>query len=208
MARKEELTKGEEEILFYAEIGLTLTSWANVENALFNILSGGFENDLNRKALGVGFFTLEGARARREFAEATVSRIIAGHPLRPQWIKLIDRMRQATDARNSLAHWKVNIYEQARPGRRYALEHWIQPKKKPKTKVPLPRPGALCLRDILKMRLEFIALARALENFLARLAKGQEPYPASDERPGNPLQIGQLRRRLLEALARILRQPE
>ena len=207
MPRQEELTKGEEEILFYTEIGLTLTMWAKVENALFNILSGGFENDLNRKALAVGFFTLEGARARRDFAEATVSRIIAGHPLRPQWVKLIDRTRQATDARNRLAHWKVNFYEQARPGRRYALEHWIQLKRKTKPKVPLPRAGALCLRDIVKLRLEFNALECALENFLARLSEVQEPYPASAERPSNPPQIGQLRRRMLEVLVRILRQP-
>lgn len=186
---------------------MTLTRWANVENSLFNVLSGGFENDLNRKALAVGFFTLEGARARRDFAEATVERLLIGHALRPQWIKLIDRIRQATEARNKLAHWKVNFYEHARPGRRYALERWIQPKKKLKTKVPLPRPGALCFRDILKLRLEFYALECALENFYARLLGVQEPYLASDEQPSNPLPNARLRRRMLEALARILQQP-
>jgi hypothetical protein len=208
MARTEELTLAEEEILFYLEIGSALTGWANVEYALFQVLAGGFENDLNRRALGVGFFTLEGARAKREFAEATVGRVIAGHPLRPQWIQLIERIRSATTARNHLAHWKVMMYERASPGRRYALEHWIQPKRKPLTSVPRPRPGALCLRDIVKVRLEFMALRCALENFHARLARAKEPYPAFDEQPRNLPQIGQLRRQMLATLARILQPSE
>lgn len=204
--RTEELTMGEEEILFFMQMGFTLSSWATVEIALLKILQGAFEVDMQRKALAVGFFSLEGARAKREFTEATVNRVLAGHPLRRQWIVLIDRVRQATDKRNSIAHWQFQIYPHARPGRRYALEHPIQSKKRPKTRVPLPKPGALCLRELVKVRSEFLALERALENFLARLGGVPAPYPEADEQPENPPQIGQLRRQMLEVLARILRE--
>jgi hypothetical protein len=206
--RTEELTPREEEVLFFMDIGMSLTMWSSVEIALWAVVRGGLPHDsVTSKAVAVGFFSLEGARAKRVFAEATVNRMIAGHPLRPQWIKLVDRVRQAADKRNVLAHWQVQVYEHARPGRRYALEHPIQPKKKPKTKVPLPRPGAYCLRDIVKIRLEFFSLQHALDNFLSRLSGVKEQYPASAEQPENPPQIGQLRRHLLAILRRNVLEP-
>ena len=182
--------------------------WATVEISLWKIVGGGIQHPLNRRSLAVGFFSLEGARAKRTFAEATMSRLLAGHPLRTEWIKLIDRLRQAADKRNVLAHWQPKVYPQARPGRRLALEHPIQPKKKSTTKVPLPRPGAYCLRDIVKIRLELYALENALQNFLARLAGQKEPYPASAEQPENPPQIGQLRRQMLALLVHRIREPD
>ena len=206
--RKSELTQSEEEILFFMDIGMSLTMWASVEGAVWQVVAGGIP-DLNvRRGIALGFFSLEGARAKRDFAESVVSRFLAGHPLRPQWIRLIDRVKQAADKRNILAHWKINVYPHARPGRRLALEHPIQPKKKPATRVPLPRPGAYCLRDIVKIRLEFFALSNALENFLARLAGQKERHPASAEQPENPPQIGQLRRQMLSILVHRLREPD
>ncbi len=203
--RAAELTQAEEEVLFFMDIGMALTMWASVEGALWRVVAGGFSDPIHRRAVGVGFFSLEGARAKRTFAEHTVGRILAGHPMRAQWTKLVERVRQAADKRNILAHWQVQIYPRARPGRRLALEHPIQPKA-PKTKVPLPRPGAYCLRDIVKIRLGFFALEAALENFLARLAGKEAPHPESAERPENPPQIAQLRRHMLELFVDRLRE--
>ena len=63
----------------------------------------------------------------------------------------------------------------SKPGRRMALENSIPLKKRPATKVPIPRPGSLCAcRDIVKLRLEFFALTCALENFRHRVAPGKK----------------------------------
>jgi hypothetical protein len=202
--RTEELTAGEEGVLFYYLVGLAISNWATVEASMLRFLLGGFKDQIHHSAIGVAFYALEGARAKREFTEAFVNRALLGHPRKAEWTKLIERVKQATDKRNNLAHWQMQFYEKARPGRRYALEHPVQNKKRPKTKVPLPRPGALCVREIFKIHAEFMALHYAFSNFHARLLGEKEPFSTSAELPSNPPQIGRLRRLMLETLARIL----
>lgn len=198
----------EERIAFYMEIGQSLTHWAHVENSMRRCLTACFPKGDVSRALNVGFFTLEGARARRDFADAVVARYLARTVFVDEWTKLIDRAQRATGLRNKLAHYLVREFPHGSPGRRFALEPWIYTKgtrKKNKQGHEMPLPAALCLREILKMRLEFIALSNAFDNFLCRVSGIKEPHLKSAEQPSNPPPIHVLRRQTLEALARLLR---
>ena len=140
-----------------------------------NTLIAPFNDQLNRNALQNGFFALEGARAKRDLVDAVIARHIAGTVHADVWKKLIARAGIAARQRNRLAHWRVSVYAGGRPGRRYALEEWVYPKKILKQHANGPKPGALCLRDIVSLRAEFMALMASIDNFRHRLAGREEP---------------------------------
>jgi len=194
------MTKQEEQVAFYMQLGCALTQWAHVEDAVRAILVGGIVDDLNRKAINVGFFSVDGFRAKMDFAEAVVARMLATKrpDQRDRWTKLVDRVRRASHQRNKLAHWRVMFYASSRSGRRYALEHWIQQKGALRKNKNQPKDGALCVRDVVKLRHEFFAVTCALRNFLHRIAGEKEPFPESAERPSNPPTIATLRRQISE----------
>lgn len=185
------------------QLGSALTQWAHVEDSVRAILAGAFSDDLIRKAINVGFFSIDGFKAKMDFAEATVQRmLVTKRPDQCQaWIRLIDRARRASHQRNKLAHWRVMFYPSGRAGRRYALEPWVQTKKIIKKNKSSPKDGALCVRDIVKLRHEFFALTCALSNFLHRIAGKEEPYQKSAEQPSNPPTIEKLRRQILEGFS-------
>ena len=193
----------EEQVAFYMQLGCALTQWAHVEDIVRRVLVGAFADDLNRKAVSVGFFSIDGFRAKIDFAEAVVKRVLVSRKpdqLQP-WIALVDRARRASYQRNKLAHWRVMVYADGRAGRRHALEPWVQEKKHLRRHKDRPKPGALCLRDIVKLRHEFFSLTCALDNFLHRLAAEKERFPESAERPSNPPTIAKLRRQILEGFS-------
>jgi hypothetical protein len=205
------MNQAEEQIAFYYWIGKALTDWAHVESSMRDVITACMAEDLAANALSVGFYTLEGARARRDFAQAMVQRYLAGHhpaAVKP-WNDLIGRAQTATALRNKLAHHMVKLFENNTPGRRFALEPAVfakKDRKKNKHGHPVPLPGAQCLRDIVKMQMEFESLSHALDNFLARVAGKELPFLESAERPSNPPPIHSLRRQILEGLAHLLQQ--
>src|SRR5690349_7332522 len=121
------MTSHEEEVAFYMQLGCALTQWAHVEDAIRAILAGAFIDDLNRRAVNVGFLSIDGFRAKMDFAEAVVDKMLVSRrpDQRKTWEKLVDRARRASFQRNKLAHWKVKKYPTSRVGRRYALEPWV-----------------------------------------------------------------------------------
>ena len=193
----------EEQVAFYMQLGCALTQWAHVEDAIRRVLAGAFEDDLNRKAINVGFFSIDGFRAKMDFAEAVVERMLATRKpeQREPWTALVDRTRRASYQRNRLAHWRVMVYADGRAGRRYALESWIYTKDDLRRYKGRPKPGALCLRDVVKLRHEFFALTCALANFLARLGDKPAPFPESAERLENPPTIAKLKRQIHEGFS-------
>lgn len=194
------MTLHEEQISFYMELGYAITQWAHVEDHVRAIVAAGIVDDLNRKAVNVGFVSIDGFRAKMDFAEAVVERLLASR--RPEeraaWTKLVHRTRRASYQRNKLAHWRVLHYPNGRVGRRYALEAWVQTKAVLRKNKNNPKDGALCVRDVVKLKQEFSALTCALANFLSRLAGQKEPFPKSDEQPENPPTIAMLKRRIRE----------
>jgi len=197
------MTRTEEQVAFLMQLGASITQWAHVEDAVRRILSGAFHDDLNRKAVNVGFFSIDGFRAKMDFTEAVVARMLATR--RPEqsetWTELVDRTRRASHQRNKLAHWRVMTYADYKAGRRYALEPWIVTKKEARQYKDRPKPGALCLRDVVKLRHEFFSLTCALHNFLHRIAGKTEQFPKSAEQPSSPPTIAKLKRQILEGFS-------
>ena len=181
------MTRDEEIVVFHYELGAAITQWALVEDMLRHILVTSFENHrLNRESLSVGLFSLEGFRAKLAFVEGTVSRKLAASKHLAEWKALVKKAEDYSRQRNKLAHRAIGKYWECPAGRRVALVPWKFKKTKKKTRVPRPPDGSLYIRDIQKLKLQFRALAVALENFLYR-GLGQTPkHPASDEVPANP----------------------
>ncbi len=199
------MTLTEEDIAFHFQLGKAITEWANVENTLRSILCACFdkgEGNINWNSLSVGLFSIDAFRAKMDFVEGTVLRRFPEHEKR--WLAIVKRARGDSSLRNKLAHWSVKEYPESSAGRRFVLIPWTFPKPKKKTKKPIPPAGSLGLRDVYKMRAEFIALAISLYNFFCLLQGNQEPHEAYLEQPTNPPSIAKLRTQILEGLVRQL----
>jgi hypothetical protein len=200
------MTPGEEDVAFYYQVGNAITEWAFVEISLRNVAFSCIErgaDDMNHKALGMGFVSLEGFRAKLDFTDGLVRRRFAGSAFVKEWGKLYDRVKRTSGQRNKLAHWGVATYSEAMPGRRLALVPWSSSKKELKRK--LPPTGALCIRDIARMRADFHSLAISVENLRARIEGQPERFPKEYEHAGAPPSLAKLRRMILDALVRLLR---
>lgn len=207
MANTPSLTEGEEQIAFYYWLGEAIAAWAFVENHLRHIaaqcIDGGPDN-IQRKALAVGFFSIDGFRAKLDFVEALVARRFPAREA--EWAPYVKKARELSRLRNKLAHRSVALYQQSDPGRRFLLVPWIFPKPKHKKppKRPIPPEGALGVRDLMKFSDEFTCFAVSLENFAARLAGQPEPNVKALERPRHPPTIAMAKAQIREALARLL----
>jgi hypothetical protein len=200
------MNPAEEQVAFYMQLGLAIAHFSHVESAVRSIVSGAIVDDLNRKAINVGFFSIDGFRAKMDFAEAVVDRTLAARKPeeRDAWAALVLRIRKASAHRNKLAHWAVMTYPKTnRAGRRYALESWIQTKAAMRKSKGKPKDGALCLRDVVKLRQEFFSLTCVLDNFLHRLAGKPEPFDKSHEQPKHPPTIATLRAQIRGGLSMI-----
>jgi hypothetical protein len=186
----------EEQVCFYGELGLCITNWAHVEERLRKIVLASLVID-DHNVISVGFFSIENFRSKLEFVDKVVERRFAGQTVLHDWPKLVDRARRASFLRNKLAHRRVRRIEKSKAGRRYALEAWINKKSDLAASKDKPLPGALCLRDIVSIRFEFVSLCHTLDNFCARLAGHPEPRPKSDEQPQRPPTIRQLKHLIL-----------
>jgi len=183
------MTKEEEIVVFHYVLGVAIANFSAVENTILRLMSGSFPNErLNREAIAIGFFSLEGFRSRLILADAVISRKLGVAPkqLRDQWRPLHERARALSTQRNKLAHWGSAQYWHRRPGLRVVLAPWIYKKTDKKTKKPQPPPGSLTIREIYRLSMSFLALAAALENYYARVSNTQERHAASDEQPGHP----------------------
>lgn len=187
----------EEQVCFYGEIGLAITNWAHVEDRLRRLVMS-CVIEPGRSAIAVGFVSIENFRSKLDFTDKVVRRSYHGKLNEEEWAKLVDRARRASFRRNKLAHRRIRRIEKAEVGRRYALEPWISTKDEWKRAGDdKPLPGALCLRDIVAIRFEFVALTYALENFCSRLEGRKEPHPKSAEQPQYPPTIRQIKHRVL-----------
>lgn len=195
------MTRDEEIIAFHYCLGVAITQWSNVEMALSTVVVACFRPaDLNREALGVGFFSLEGFRAKLEFADRVVSRKLAASKHLGDWKKLIGKARSFSQQRNKLAHWPIAKYWDETIGRRVVLGPWIT--KKPKSgSSGKPPKESLRIRDIIRLGNDFLALAVALNNFCARAAGQPEPYAKSREQGDRPMTVATLRRQIREVFS-------
>jgi hypothetical protein len=191
-------SRDQEIVVFHYVLGVALANWSRVENGVRRIMVSGFAaQDLNHEALSVGFFSLEGFRARLRLADSVISRKLAPHPQHhDDWKALAEKAKTISRSRNKLAHWSVGKYWDRKPGLRIVLTPWVYKKPKRKTKKPMPPEGSLTIREIYRLSLAFLAFATAMDNFLHRIAGKPEPNAKEAERPKEPPSFDELAREI------------
>lgn len=185
----------EEQLAFYFHIGLAITQWAHVEFALAWLVA--WRLNSNDQPLNVaGFLSIENLRTKLQYADTILSASIQSDTSRADWATLRDRIGQLAKKRNRLAHSWVLTDGSSREGRqRMLLPTKPPPDNKPKTRGHKYH-GAICLRDIVGFRLEFVALMCAIENYDCRLAGRKERFPKSLEQPKHPPTLAKIRREI------------
>jgi hypothetical protein len=196
------MTRNEELVAFYYELGMAISHWANVEIELCLTVQACFHEE-NRPALGVGFFAIENFRSKLEFADHIVRRRL-GEDVEG-WADAVDKMRKASFSRNKLVHRSAREYLSHSIGRRYALIPWIIKKPRTDKERKKPPPGSLCLRDIIQIRYQFVLAFVSIRTFRARVEGQTVPPLKYPELLGNPPTIPQIRRRIHEVLGHPLK---
>jgi hypothetical protein len=189
------MTLAEEFLVFTSLIGEAITLWALVEKNL-NDAAVSFVHEDDRDSISIGFFKLEGFKAKLTFADGVVTSKLAAEHFEA-WTKLVDRLDVKSRSRNRIAHFPVGMYVDAKEGRRVTMGPWtiltpVDPRQTP------PKPTIIAASDLLKIVEEFAALSNALENFVARIRGQPEPHPKSAEQPTHEMTI-RLRLRQIHA---------
>lgn len=167
------LSREEEIVLFHYRLGVAITQWSYVESGLGDIVVNLFTSHyLNQQSVGVGFFSLEGFRAKLKFADEVVRRKLAD-PQHAQalieWEKLVSKSRKSSIQRNNLAHWQIAKYWDCEPGKRVVLRPWIFPKPTKEKDKSKPPKGSKRIMDLINDSQEFQVLGDSLQDFLGQL---------------------------------------
>lgn len=183
----------EERVIFAREHGRAMGAWVEVEQHLWNTAAHCFR-PVDRPVFGIGFAAISGLHPKLQFANAAIIRKLQEHGLTQfveQWEVLSDRIKTQAGTRNNLAHWQVGEFEKnPTSGRRVALCPWINVKRRDKT---APPGNAMCIMELVKARLEFVALSVALENYLTATAHLPDKFPKPLEKTAKPPTLRQLR---------------
>ncbi len=196
MSTNEEMTAFEESILFYYEIGHTITQWAHVETGILSLNLTAFHND-DRSLSVLNYYSIENFRSKLQAVDAVLKHKYQGTDHLRDWTSMHARATSLAQGRNRLAHRGVMVYPHGRAGKRYALVPWTYARPKFRTRGPSPPPpGSLFIRDIAALRLQFFALCVGLENLHHRILGLPEQIQKSLEQPANPPSLRQLARLL------------
>lgn len=186
------MSSSEEQVAFYFELGLAITHWANIERELSNLASLCVTLE-DRNLLALGFFSIENFRSKAAFVDQVFNKKYDGSKFLADWATLFERALTLSKSRNKLAHFNVMNFPQQKAGRRVSLQPWINPKPKTEKERLRPVPDALCLRDIVGIRFEFLALAISLSNFRDRVLGRKELFLKSSEQPMRPPTIQKIK---------------
>lgn len=197
MTNNKELQAREEYLAFYHELGLAITQWAAIENSLFHVMAECFL-PIDLQLLAGGFFAVENFRSKLRYVDTVFTMKFGQTPHHDDWVQLNVRITGCVSRRNALAHHQARVYIHGKEGRKYALIPWITHspitrKKQRNPTIPKPPAGALFVRDIVRIRFEFYALAVSLDNFRSRIRGEPEMMPKSSEQPRNPPTIRSIR---------------
>ena len=188
------MTPSEEHLAFYHEIGMTVTQWASVEQALWWIVSCCFDKQ-SAATSAVGFYAIENFRSKIQFT----GRVFRQTHTKPsdikRWEAIALRAQSVATDRNKIVHQSVMVFTESSPGRQYALiPTYSRPtKRKSRNGKLLPPPGSLCVRDICKIRYRMFALHVTLHNFYDHLRGEPELFPVHLEAEKPPQTLSELR---------------
>jgi hypothetical protein len=201
------VTPDEERIAFYYELGLAISAWAGVEMKLCEMCYAFVKDRRESSALFFGFFGIENFRSKVEFAQRLLTAAYHGDANAQRIPRVFEKLKQSSAKRNKLVHRRTWYYVLGKPGRRYVLEDWPKgfeppPRNAKAGDIVKPPSNAFGVREIIAIRLEFLALHAALERLNASLLRVPTPLPESAELPKHPPGIQSLARQIREALGR------
>lgn len=196
------MTRTEEHVAFYYELGLAISVWASVEQRLCDIVQVCL-NNTDHVSVIVSFYAIENFRSKLQYADALVrAQHWQNQPVMDKWAIMVESARKASTKRNHLAHRHAVEFgdPKASPGRRFALLDWAKwwSDAPPSSKPPS---GSLCVRDISIIQSEFLKLQHELNDLAWQMRGVQLPLRGSRARVPDPPTIRMLRDYLRAALA-------
>jgi hypothetical protein len=176
------MTENEEQVCFYFELGLAITQWAHVEQAMSWLVSHCLASK-EETAVARSFFSIENFRSKLAFTDAVIQETQSiKAATKAEWNGIRPEVETASGTRNKLAHYSVIHLLHAKPGRRMAFYPRIAKpdNKKPKSRRSshVPR-GSLYVTDLHQARLQFSRAMCKLENLLCEM-RGDPPRFAAD----------------------------
>jgi hypothetical protein len=191
---KDALTRDEEIVLFHYRLGVAITQWSYVEASIGDIVINLFSShDLNRESIAVGFYTMEGFRAKLKLADEIVHRKLASTHHLNEWEKLVAKARTQSVQRNDLAHWALGKYWDCQPGKRVVLRPWVAPKPKNEKERNSPPPGSKRIMDLVRCATEFKSLGDSFQEFLRHIFVTGVRLRESPEPEKNQMTVHKLR---------------
>lgn len=186
MTHSQSMKINEELFSFKYELGNAIAHWGYVEYHVLQIALL-CVSAADRQALAIGYHSVENFRSKVALCDNLVRHRFGKSPHFAKWLtarKLID---VSAGNRNKIAHGWQKLYVHNVAGRRWAIcpIHHSNGQllnldgKKPPT-------GAVCLRELIKIRLEFHALTARLVNVRELFSRNRTIFPESHEQASSP----------------------
>jgi hypothetical protein len=186
------MNTAEEIVAFKHELGCAIAQWGYVEGQLLRIALECVAIP-DRSALAISYHSIENFRSKLTVCDNLVLHKFSGSPNLSKWLIAKKRTTTLSSSRNKIAHGWHKLYSNNTPGRRWAV-------------IPLhhengelfnidgvkPPPGAICLRDLAAIRLEFHGLTTQLCNVYELLCGRPAPFPESHEQSVSPPSLRQI----------------
>lgn len=186
------MNAAEEIVAFKHELGCAIAQWGYVEGQLLKIALECVSIP-DRAALAIGYHSVENFRSKLTMCDNLVMHTFGKTTHIQKWRTVKNRTSDLAAQRNKIAHGWHKLYVENTPGRRWAivpLHHangelfHVDGKK--------PPPGAICLRDLAAIRLDFHSLTKQLCNVYELVCGRRAPFPESHELSASPPTLRQI----------------
>lgn len=173
----------EENVAFKHELGCAIAQWGHAERQLLRVALECVDIP-DRQALAIGYHSVENFRSKLAMCDNLVKHRFGMSSGFLKWRATKDRTDKLAKKRNTIAHGWHKLYAHNTPGRRWAIVplHHANGRLLLADGEPPPE-GALCLRDLVAIRLEFHGLTTQICNAYEILCGQPAPFPESDEQP-------------------------
>lgn len=186
------MNAAEETVAFKHELGCAIAQWGYVEGQLLRVALECVAIP-DRTALAISYHSVENFRSKLTVCDNLVTHRFGKSAVLPKWRAAKDRTAQLAAKRNKIAHGWHKLYINNTAGRRWAIvplhhadgELLHADGEKPPT-------GAICLRDLAAIRLEFHDLTTQLCNVYELLCGRRAPFSESEEQPTSPPSLLQI----------------
>jgi hypothetical protein len=160
----------EERQIFYYELGLTITQWAQVEHAFQHAYTSSFKKF--DQAISMAFYAIENFRSKLTVADVAFHLNLSPE-LNDEWAVLNSKLQKRSKIRNQLAHRYIKERPNKTPGKRVLLM--------PNNLKPMPGDNfgeakAFGVRDLVLYRYAFYGLSNQLLTFADRIGGSVAPF--------------------------------